>query len=232
MVLIGPRLDETDVANSMEWIGNWQAAEPAERIVENAQDHQGTTIDIDMPDKTNIGLAVGMNLPLQDDHSDYASLLVSNFAFGGATLVSRLSREIRGKRGISYSISSSLSGHPVDERGRFAIQATANPEKRSELVETIKEEVQRWVDEGLSQEELDNCKTSLLESRRTARASIPGLAHLIISNLFVDRSLDFVEQQEASIKSLTVEDVNQATKRWIDPNKLAFVIAGDQSRQV
>jgi zinc protease len=225
-VLIGPDLEGVDGAR-LDWIQDWPAASPPERIVEVAQLNDGDAVEIQIADKTNIGYSAGMNLALRDDHQDYPALVLANYLFGGATLVSRLSTEVRGKRGLSYSIYSSLNAHPIDQRGRFSIAATTNPENRAELLEAVTEQLRLWVEDGLTKDEVEQGKASLLASRFVARAKDRNVASLIATQEFAGRTLEFLAELDEQIESLTAESVNEAVRRWVDPQRMIHVQAGD-----
>ena len=166
-------------------------------------------------------------MSMRDNDQDYPALVLANYIFGGATLVSRLSTEVRGKRGLSYSIYSSFSAHPIDARSRFQIAATTNPENRVELVTTIVEQLDQLVQDGLSTEEIEQGRASLLASRFVARAKDRNLAGMITTQEFANRSLNVIAEMDERLGQLTREEVNDAVRRWIDPTKMVFVLAGD-----
>lgn len=226
LVLIGPDLEQID-ASQFGWLENWNAATEPERIVEAAQINEGDHVEIHIADKSNIGFSAGMNLALRDDHEDYPALVLANYVFGGATLVSRLSSEVRGKRGLSYSIYSGLNAHPIDLRGRFTIAATTNPENRAELAETVIAQLDQWVNDGLSTDEVEQGKASLLASRFVARAKDRNVASMVATQEFAGRTLGFLAKMDERIEGLGTEEINEAVRRWIEPQRMIYVQAGD-----
>ena len=53
------------------------------------------------------------------------------------------------------------------------------------------------------------------------------LASSLAENLFIGRTMQFQADLEAKIKALTVEEVNSAIRKYIDPKQLSVVTAGD-----
>ena len=83
------------------------------------------------------------------------ALSVLNIAFGGG-YSSRLYQEIREKRGLVYSIYSFAGKYA--ETGSFGVQAGAAPQRIHEVLDIVRDEVDRVVADGLSEEELARAK--------------------------------------------------------------------------
>lgn len=83
------------------------------------------------------------------------ALGVLNIAFGGG-MSSRLFQEVREKRGLAYSIGSYTGQY--SETGSFAVYAGAAPKRLHEVLRVVREEIERVVADGLTEEELQRSK--------------------------------------------------------------------------
>ena len=66
-----------------------------------------------------------------------------------------------------------------------------------------------------------------LDSARNARANDLNVANALGGNLFLDRTMAFVEQREAAIAALTPAAIHDALKRHIDMEKMSIFRGGD-----
>ena len=81
--------------------------------------------------------------------------------------------------------------------------------------------------EGVTEQELKDAKSGLLQSRATARAQDAGLAGRLNDNLFLGRTMQFSKKLDEQIGQLTVANVNAAMKKYMDADKIVVVKAGD-----
>lgn len=228
LVVVGD-FDQEEVMDALNRLtADWNGSVNYERISETAAtDIAGTEIVIPTPDKANAVLIAGVNLALTDRDEDYVPLYVASYVFGGGSFASRLGERVRQTEGLSYGIFASLSAHPIDARGRLSISAITNPMNKDRLITAVREELVKWVEGGITEEELAQAKQGILQSSQLGRTDDRSLASELASQLFVGRSFVEVQEMEERIAGLTVEEVNAAIKKRIDPSALVVVFAGD-----
>jgi zinc protease len=209
-----------------EAFGDWESPYPATRISTEFFDAPAEIIQIETPDKANAFLFVQQNLALRDDHEDYPALTLVGYMIGGG-FNSRLVERIREQDGLSYAVAGGISGHPIDETGSFLAYAIQAPENVERVEAALREEIQRVLDDGFTDEELNLAKLGYLQSRELARAQDGNLVGMLTQALYFDRTLEWDSEFEARVQNLTVEDVNAAVRRHLDLNKMTFVKAGD-----
>ena len=107
------------------------------------------------------------------------------------------------------------------------IYAISNPENSPKVVKAIDEELKRLLKDGITQDELDRAKTSILQSNLVSRSSDDGLLGLWSSLLSADRDIQSTKDLEQNISELDVEKVNSMLRKYIKPEKLIIVTAGD-----
>lgn len=183
------------------------------------------------PDKSNAVYLARFNLPLSDDNPDYAALTVANHVFGGGGLKSRLFDRVRQKDGLSYGIGSGLSADSSrsgkDDAGSFSIQGIAAPQNMPKLEAAVREELERFVRDGITAEELSDAVNGILTQRQQGRASDGNIAGMLNSDQYLGRKMLRRAEFDAKLKSLTLADVNAAIKRHFKPAELSVYVAGD-----
>jgi len=209
-----------------ELLDDWKSPTPYARIATPYREVAALDRVIDTPDKANATFRAGLGLPIRDDHADYPALVLANYLFGG-TSSSRLPRRIREQEGLSYSVGSFLSASSQDLRGEFGISAIHAPQNGPRLEALVREELARALSDGFSDEEIAAGKKGLLQSRQLARNQDGAVAGRLVSYLELGRTFAWDEQLEQRIAALPREEVNEALRRYIRPEQLSFVRAGD-----
>jgi zinc protease len=212
-----------------EAFGDWESPYPATRISTPYYDAPAETLEIETPDKANAFLFAQQNLALRDDDPDYPALTLAGYIIGGGFLNSRLAARIRQQDGLSYDVGGGISGHPIDENGSFFVYAIQAPENVESVEAALREELQRVLDDGFNEDELELAKLGYLQSRELSRAQDGSLVSMLTQGLYFDRTLLWESEFEERIQGLTVEDLNVAVRRHLDLNKMTFVKAGDFS---
>jgi zinc protease len=227
IVVVGD-FDPAEVRSAIEdAFGDWQSPRSYERIAATFHDVPSDDISIETPDKANAIFLAQQNLELTDSDPDYPALVLAGYMIGGGVLNSRLARRIRVQDGLSYGAGGGISGHPVDPVGSFTAFAISAPENSEKVEAAFKEEIQKVLDDGFTEDELTTSKQGILESRQLGRAQDASLSGQISSNLYFDRTFQIDAALEERIRALTLEEVNAAVRRHLDLTKMTIVKAGD-----
>ncbi len=183
------------------------------------------------PDKQGGVLLARANLPLKDTDADYPALVAANYILGGGGIKSRLADRIRQKDGLSYGVGSGLdadaSREGRDDAGTWTVQAVAAPQNLDRVERAMREELDRFVRDGVQAEELRDAVSGLLTQRQQARASDGAIASALASNLYYGRTMQFSADLDAKFEALTVEQVNAAIRRHLKPERFSVYLAGD-----
>lgn len=220
--------DATTVKTKLnKMLGGWSAIKSYTRIPNNYQDIAAQNKEVKTPDKKNAMFFAGENIKIKDENPDYAALTMGNFMFGGGFLNSRLATRIRQKEGISYGVGSWLNADALDESGSFGSYAIYNPDNKAKLEAVYKEELEKMVKEGFTEDELKQARNGMLQYRQTGRAQDAQLASKLNTYLFLNRTMDFDQKMDERLEKLTLAEINAAMKKYLDPSKITFVKAGD-----
>ncbi len=211
--------------------GDWRSATPNVPVRTRYTNVAARAVRLETPDKTNAVVLARSNLSLNDNDADYPALLVASNALGGGSAGSRLGDRLRQKEGLSYNVGSSVvadSGREGrDDAGQLSIQAIAAPENVTRLDAALREEVARFVRDGITAAELKASINDLLTQRQQGRASDGSIAGLLGRNLRLDRTMAWTADFDAKLKALTVSDVNAAIRKHIKSEMLSVFAAGD-----
>jgi zinc protease len=210
-----------------ELFGSWENPTPFVRV----EFPYIATVPIDRsfetPDKANAMFLAGCQLEIRDDDPDYPALVLGNYMLGGGFLSSRLAVRIRQQEGLSYGVWSQLSAGSLDRRGQFMAGAIYAPENRDRLEAALRDEIEKVLRDGFTDEEVAQAKSGWLQARQVSRAQDRELIGTLANYLFIDRPYSWVGEFEAKVSALTAQQINDAMRRHIDLKRMAFYKAGD-----
>lgn len=211
----------------LEEFAAWNSPVSYKRIDNPYIPNKVENVNIETPDKANSMFFAGLNIKMGVNHPDYPALLLGNYMLGGGGLDSRLADRIRQKEGLSYGVGSFFNAGAIDESGSLTAYAIYAPENRDALEKAFREEIEKVHQDGFTAEEVEAARNGWLEAQRLNRAQDRALVGKLESNLFLNRTMMWDTELEEKVKNLTVEQVNAAMKKYIDPDKMTFVKAGD-----
>ena len=228
LVIVGDFDEEPTMQAISSILKGWKAKQPFTRVTRNANvDVKADVVRISTPDKANAFYFAGGVLPLRDDNLDYPALVIGNYIFGAGALSSRLGNRIRQKEGLSYGVGSSLSASSLDARATMTMYAIYNPTNLQKIVDGIREELDKFLTEGVTQKELDDARQGFLQSQEVMRTEDSELAKVLESTLTANRTMEFYSKMEQRIVELTPEKVRDTFRKHIDPKKILTAVAGD-----
>jgi zinc protease len=212
-----------------ELLGPWKTASPYQRIVNSYKDVQRINNKIETPDKENAQISAGLRLRMRDSDPDYAAMVMANFMFGGG-ITARLPDRVRNREGYSYSVNSNFTAPVEGDAAAFSAAAISNPANTPKVEASFLDELAKTVRDGFTAAELTAAKKAIRDERIGARSSDNGLLNLISSREQWGRTLAWDEQLDAKLQALTLEQVNAAFRRHVNPGQVSIVKGGDFKR--
>jgi zinc protease len=226
--IVGDFDPETTLPLVKEILAGWKSTTPYKRIDHHVAEHvQGMTENIITPDKSNAEYLAGLTFPMNDDDPDYPAMRIGNFIFGGSTLASRIGDRIRQKDGLSYGATSGFAASSRDPVGSLTITVSTNPINMDKVTFDVMDELQKFLKDGPTEEELTEAKEAFVEAQKVGRTSDEAIAAQIVSNLNIGRTFAHAAAQEKAILALTPAKVTEAFRKHVDPKKLVILRAGD-----
>ena len=214
-----------------ELFAGWSSKAPYARIDREYREVKPVRLMVDTPDKENAVFRARLDFPLRDDDPDAPALLIANEIFGGGSgLSNRLMVRLRQKDGLSYGVGSGVSLGSRELYSSFTIGGLSAPQNVNRAEQAVREEMERALKEGFTAAEVEDAKKGLLQARTLNRSQDPVVAGAWISNLDLGRTFAFSKQFEERLRTVTPEQVNAAFRKYIDPARMTFVIAGDAKK--
>ena len=207
-------------------LANWATAVSYARVPRPLIAAPPTRQVFDTPDKQNAVLLASLALPVQESDADYAALSMADYLLGDQGN-SRLWRRIRERDGLSYSVYSYIAWNAYEPHSRWIGGAIFAPSNRAKVEAAFKEEIERALKDGFTAKELEEGKTGLINFRRLARAQDGTLANALSRNLDLGRTYAFSAQVDSRLQALTLDQVNAALRKYIDPAQFVLGVAGD-----
>ena len=157
---------------------------------------------------------------------DFLALLVGNHILGGGGFVSRLTEEVREKRGLSYSVYSGFA--PGLHAGAFTIGLQTRPDQAAQAVQVAREVLERFVAEGPTEEELRAAKDNLVGGFALRIDSNRKWLGQVVNIATNGLPLDYLEGWTKRVEALTVADIRAAMRRKLQPARMVTVVLGAQ----
>lgn len=213
-------------------LADWKSDIPFERVGRSGDVKLSAgKEEILTPGKENAMYLAGTLFPITDSHEDYPALVMGNYVLGSSGLASRLGDRVRQQEGLSYGIASFLQSSPIDPRTSMMVYAITNPDNMSKVETAIREELEKLLADGITEEELSQSQKGYLENQTVERADDRQLAGLLANTAYLDRTMAFHADQEQQISDLKVADVNQALQEHFDLSRYVVFAAGDLHRE-
>jgi zinc protease len=167
-----------------------------------------------------------MPIAIREGDEDYPALTMANHLLGGGGS-SRLWKRIRGSEGLSYDVYATVGWNLYERHSWWIGGAIFAPSNRAKVEAAFREEIARALKDGFTAKELEEGKRALLSVRRLGRAQDGNLAAAWVRNLDLGRTFAYSAQVDARLAALTVDEVNAALRKYLDPGKLVLGVAGD-----
>ena len=155
---------------------------------------------------------------------DYFPLYVGNHVLGGGGMVSRLFAEVREKRGLSYSAYSYFS--PMRFEGPFIAGLQTKTEQVDEALSVLMENINRYIEIGPTEEELIASKKNITGGSPLRIDSNGKILNYVVAIGYYKLSLDYLETFNANVDAVTINQIKDAFKRRLIPDKLVTVRVG------
>ena len=160
---------------------------------------------------------------LMRDDRDWYAYFVMNHILGGG-MQSRLFTEVREKRGLAYSVSSSPRVYRT--AALFRISTASATERTPEAIRVIRSELARLRSEGVTDRELAEAKTYLTGSLALSLDSSGSIAGLLHGMQIDGLPRDHLDKRAALIAAVKTEDVQRVAQRVLRDDQITTVVVG------
>lgn len=161
--------------------------------------------------------------------ADLFPLYVGNYVLGGGGFVSRLTEEVREKRGLVYSVYSYFM--PMAEIGPFQLGLQTKKEQAEEALKLVKETLNTFIEKGITEEELKAAKANIIGGFPMRIDSNNKILDYLAVIGFYKLPLNYLDEYNKNVEKVTVAQIKEAFKRRLKPENFVTVIVGDPAQK-
>ena len=184
----------------------------------------GSTIKVDHP-ASQAHIWMGLPVLARHELDDYFALTLANHILGGGGFVSRLTKEIREKRGMAYSVFSAVQ--PLAQTGPFFLGLQTQREQASQAVKVVNETLANFIAQGPSEEELVAAKKNLIGGFALRLDSNRKLVDNLAAINFHRLPANYLDTWTDRIDLVSREDIqNVLNQRLAGRGMVTVIVAG------
>ncbi len=192
-----------------------------------ANPEQARVYFVDVPGAKQSVIRIG-NIALPRTNSDYDAADVMNYKLGGS-FSGVLNLILREEKGFTYGARSGFSGNNL--YGTFQASSSVRSNATLESVQIFAGEMAKYR-EGISEEDLAFTKNALLKSNAREYETLWALQGMLEEISTYQLPFDYLTKQQEVIKAMTLESHRELAQKYIDPNRMYYVVAGDAATQL
>ena len=162
--------------------------------------------------------------PARDD-PDFFPSYVLNYTFGGGGFESRLMKDLRVEKGLTYGVSTGIS--TGDHLNTWGGGGRTKNESAGEFIDSLKAEMTDIVTNGVTEQELSDAKAYLTGSYPLSFDSNSKIASNLMSVRLEDLGVDYFDRRNALVEAVTLDDVNAMAAKYLQPENFTFIIVGE-----
>ena len=161
---------------------------------------------------------------IKRDDPDFFAAYMMNQILGGSGFQSRLMREVREKRGLTYGVYSYLV--PKDYAEVFMGQVASANDKVGQALQVIRDQWERLARDGVTAKELADAKTYMTGAYPLRFDGNGPIANIMVGMQMQDLPIDYIATRNAKVEAVTLEDIRRVASRLVKPEDLRFVVVG------
>jgi zinc protease len=227
--IIAGNIDKVRVEKALAGIDTkWQPKEVALPKVSASESPVKSQIYfVDVPGAKQSVIYIGCP-SITRNNPDYYPAFVANYKLGGS-FGSVLNMILREEKGFTYGAHSYFMGGK--NYGTFTAFSMVRTNSTLESLTIFKTEMEKYR-QSVPQDYVDFTKSALLKSNARNFETLYDLLDMLNTMAFYGLPADYIKQEEAYIKSLTVEKQLEMANKYIDPARMYYVVVGDAKTQL
>jgi zinc protease len=161
---------------------------------------------------------------MKREDPDFYTAVVLNYTFGGGGFESRLMKDLRVEKGLTYGVYTQVSSQ--DKIQLWSGGGQTKNESAGEFIAGVKANMETMVADGMTEEELANAKAYLTGSYPLGFDSNAKIAARMMGVRLDELPVDFFDKRNAMVEAVTLEDVNRVAAEYLSPDNFTFVVVG------
>ena len=160
---------------------------------------------------------------------DLFPLYLGNYVLGGGGFVSRLTEEVREKRGLVYSVYSYFM--PMAEVGTFQIGLQTKKEQADEALKIVRATLADFLAKGVTDAELKAAKANVIGGFPMRIDSNSKILDYLAVIGFYKLPLNYLDEYNNKVAAVTAAQIKDAFNRRLKPENFVTVIVGAPNTQ-
>jgi zinc protease len=225
LALVGGIDPARAVEEAVQALGDWQTpSQPEMPALPAWTPLQGVeTRRVTIPGKSQADMILGTAGP-QRSASDFLAASLGNNILGQFGLMGRIGDVVREQAGLAYYAYSSLSGGIGP--GPWHVAAGVDPANIDQAIDLIRLEIARFVNEPVTADELSDSQANYVGRLPLSLESNAGVAGALINLERYALGLDYYRRYPDLIRAITRQDVLDAARHYLHPDRLGIAVAG------
>jgi zinc protease len=154
---------------------------------------------------------------------EYFAAYVMNHILGGGDFSSRLFNEVREKRGLAYSVGSSLVNY--DHASALVISTATRSDRAAETIKVIRDEVKLMADKGVTAQELAEAKKYIIGAYAINNLdSSSSIASTLVGLQTDGLGIDYIQRRVDLINKVTLDEVQAAARMLLSVEPAMMVL--------
>ena len=164
---------------------------------------------------------------MASEDADFYPAKVMNYKLGGS-FSGNVNLILREEKGYTYGARTYFGGSKL--RGPFRATSSVRTNVTYESVQIFKEEMDKYR-EGISEEDLEFTKNSMIKSNARVMETLGSKMNILRTMSAYGWNVSYLKDQEDIIRNMTLEQHKELAQKYINPEKMIYVISGDAATQ-
>ncbi len=228
LIIVGD-IDQPDVMSALaELNSNWKAKEVSlPDITIPGPPEESKIYFVDIPGAKQSVISIGTPSVARTD-PDFYPATVANYKLGGS-FNGVFNLILREEKGFTYGARSGFTGG--GNYGAFTASSRVRTNSTFESVNIFKTEMEKYR-KDIPQEYVDFTKSSLLKNNALRYETLRSLLNMLNTMTAYNLPSDYIKKEEAFVKSLTSDKMVELAGRYINPDRMYYVVVGDAKTQL
>lgn len=166
---------------------------------------------------------------LAETDKDFYPATVMNYILGGGGFASQLTQELREGKGYTYGIGSRFSG--TKAAGAFTISSMVRTNVSLESAQLVKKIITDYP-KNYSQKNLETTKGFLIKSNARRFETMGAKLNMLQDMSAYGFSSNYIKDREKIVNEMTIERIQELSRKYINPNKMIWLFVGDAESQL
>ena len=162
---------------------------------------------------------------IRHDDPEYYAAEVMDFVLGSSGFGSRLTEEVREKRGLTYGIYSGLS--EMNYSTLLSIRTSTKNETVNDVINLTKEVMNKLKQEPISAKELEDAKTYLIGSVPLSLTSSDRISGMMIGLMAQGLPPNYLDERVKKIENVNESQVLAVSKRLLKTDQMKIMLVGN-----